>query len=108
MDNLTDSTNSPVVTSPEITLVPNNSLLTETPEKGRQLAVGFAFLAIHDYYHCVAGADFSLEGEITAYRTLANQVPSLEIQKILFSEIVLKSSVHIYLSHLPEPKLVFP
>ncbi|MEH2317490.1 hypothetical protein [Nostoc sp.] len=27
---------------------------------------GFAFLAIHDYYHCVANADFSLQGEITA------------------------------------------
>jgi hypothetical protein len=69
---------------------------------------GFAFLAIHDYYHCVAGADFSLEGEITAYRTLANRVPSLEIQKILYSEIVLKSSAYIYLSHPPKPKLVFP
>ncbi len=69
---------------------------------------GFAFLAIHDYYHCVAQADFSLEGEIIAYHTLANRVPSLEIQKILYSEIVLKSSAHIYLNHLPEPKLVFP
>ncbi len=69
---------------------------------------GFAFLAIHDYYHCVAGADFSLEGEITAYRTLANRVPSLEIQKILYSEIVLKSSAHIHLNHPPKPKLVFP
>jgi hypothetical protein len=69
---------------------------------------GFAFLAIHDYYHCVAGADFSLEGEIAAYRTLANRATSLEIQKILYSEIVLKSSAHIYLSHLPESKLIFP
>lgn len=69
---------------------------------------GFAFLAIHDYYHCVANADFSLEGEISAYRTLANRVPSLQIQKILYSEIVLKSSAHIYLGHPPESKLVFP
>ncbi|MEH2042460.1 hypothetical protein [Nostoc sp.] len=69
---------------------------------------GFAFLAIHDYYHCVANADFSLEGEITAYRTLANRVPSLEIQKIIYSEIVLKSSAHIYLGHSPTSKLVFP
>jgi hypothetical protein len=69
---------------------------------------GFAFLAVHDYYHCVAGADFSLEGEIAAYRTLAKRSPSLEIQKILYSEIVLKSSAQIYLSHAPEPKLVFP
>ncbi|MEA5506412.1 hypothetical protein VB735_25535 [Halotia wernerae UHCC 0503] len=69
---------------------------------------GFAFLAVHDYYHCVSGSDFSLEGEIKAYRTLANRVPSLEIQKIIYSEIVLKSSADIYLNHSPEPKLVFP
>jgi hypothetical protein len=68
---------------------------------------GFAFLAIHDYYHCVAGANFSLEGEITAYRTLANRGSSLEIQKILYSEIVLKSAAHIYLSCIPKSKLVF-
>jgi Hexameric tyrosine-coordinated heme protein (HTHP) len=31
---------------PEITLIPNNSLLTETPEAGRQLAVTMARLII--------------------------------------------------------------
>jgi Hexameric tyrosine-coordinated heme protein (HTHP) len=31
---------------PEITLVPNNSLLTATPEEGRQLAVKMARLTI--------------------------------------------------------------
>ncbi|MEH2375947.1 hexameric tyrosine-coordinated heme protein [Nostoc sp.] len=46
MDNVIASTNSPVVTPPEITLVPNNSLLTETPEAGRQLAVKMARLII--------------------------------------------------------------
>lgn len=46
MDNLTVSTNSPVITSPEVTLIPNNSLLTETPEEGRQLAVKMARLII--------------------------------------------------------------
>ncbi|MEH1894911.1 MAG: hypothetical protein V7K94_06185 [Nostoc sp.] len=57
----------------------------------------------------VADADFSLEGEITAYCTLANLVPSLEIQKILYSKIVLKSSVHIYFGHSPLlSRLVFP
>ncbi len=69
---------------------------------------GFAFLAVHDYYHCASGSDFSLEGEITAYRALANRVPSLEIQKIIYSEIVLKSSAYIYLNHQLEPRLVFP
>jgi hypothetical protein len=37
----------PTVTKPsEITLVPNNSLLTATPEEGRQLAVTMARLII--------------------------------------------------------------
>jgi hypothetical protein len=69
---------------------------------------GFAFFAVHDYYHCLAGADFSLEGEIRAYQALANRSFSLEIQKIIYSEIVLKSSAQIYLNHSPKPKLVFP
>ncbi|MEH2128136.1 hexameric tyrosine-coordinated heme protein [Nostoc sp.] len=46
MDNVIDTTNSPVVTPPEVTLVPNNSLLTETPEEGRQLAVKMSRLII--------------------------------------------------------------
>ncbi|MEG4205635.1 hexameric tyrosine-coordinated heme protein [Microcoleus sp. Pol7_A1] len=45
MDNIT-SNNPSVVTPPEVTLVPNNSLLTETPEEGRQLAVKMARLII--------------------------------------------------------------
>ena len=47
MDNVIAPTNSPVVTPPEVTLVvPNNSLLTETPEEGRQLAVKMSRLII--------------------------------------------------------------
>ena len=68
---------------------------------------GFAFLAIHDYDHYLTHSDFSLEGEITAYRAIAGRATSLEIQKILYSEIVLKSAAHIYLGHPPAPKLVF-
>ncbi|MEG3987725.1 hexameric tyrosine-coordinated heme protein [Microcoleus sp. S28C3] len=45
MDNIT-SNNPSVVTPAEVTLVPNNSLLTETPEEGRQLAVKMARLII--------------------------------------------------------------
>lgn len=68
---------------------------------------GFAFLAVHDYDHYLTHSDFSLEGEIKAYRSIANRAPSLESQKILYSEIVLKSAAHIYLAHPPKPKLVF-
>jgi Hexameric tyrosine-coordinated heme protein (HTHP) len=39
-------TTSAVTVPPEITLVPNNSLLTATPEEGRQLAVQMARLII--------------------------------------------------------------
>jgi len=68
---------------------------------------GLAFLAVHDYDHYLANTDFSLSGEITAYKAIANQSPSLEVQKILYSEIVLKSAAHLYLGHTPEPKVVF-
>jgi hypothetical protein len=45
MSNMTAPHN-PSVIHPEITLVPNNSLLTETPEEGRQLAVKMSRLII--------------------------------------------------------------
>jgi hypothetical protein len=68
---------------------------------------GFALLAVHDYDHYQTHSDFSLEGEIRAYRAIANRAPSLEVQKILYSEIVLKSAAHLVRGHTPEPKLVF-
>jgi Hexameric tyrosine-coordinated heme protein (HTHP) len=46
MENIMTLDNSSAVASPEITLIPNNSLLTETPEAGRQLAVKMARLMI--------------------------------------------------------------
>jgi hypothetical protein len=69
---------------------------------------GFAFLAIHDYDHYQTGGDFSIAGETKAYQATANRVESLSIQKILYSEIVLKSAAYIYLGHPPEEKIVFP
>ena len=58
---------------------------------------GFALVAIHDYDHYLCQADFSLEGEIVAYKTASQRVPSLAIQKILYSEIVLKSAAHFHI-----------
>lgn len=69
---------------------------------------GFALQAVHDYDRYKTNTDFSLEGEIAAYRRLAKRSPSLEIQKILYSELVLKSAAHLYLDRKPEPKVVFP
>lgn len=37
----------PNAPAPEILLVPNNSLITETPEQGRQLAVNLARLTVN-------------------------------------------------------------
>lgn len=68
---------------------------------------GFAFQAIHDYDHYKNNSNFSLSGEIASYRATANRAPSLEIQKILYSQIVLKSAAWNYLGHEPESKIVF-
>jgi hypothetical protein len=68
---------------------------------------GFIFQGIHDYDHYLTGSDFSLAGEITAYHATAKRVPSLEIQKILYSEIVLRSAAYLHLGHAPAPKIVF-
>jgi Hexameric tyrosine-coordinated heme protein (HTHP) len=46
MDNIMTSNNPHVVAPQEVALIPNNSLLTETPEAGRQLAVKMARLII--------------------------------------------------------------
>ncbi|MDJ0573095.1 MAG: transposase [Pleurocapsa sp. MO_192.B19] len=69
---------------------------------------GFALLAIHDYDHYLCQSDFSLEGEIAAYKEAANRATSLEMQKILYSEIVMKSAARIYLGYTPKSKVVFP
>ncbi|MBR8832546.1 MAG: hypothetical protein DSM106950_00500 [Stigonema ocellatum SAG 48.90 = DSM 106950] len=69
---------------------------------------GFIFQGMHDYDHYLTKSDFSLKGEIAAYNFTAKRVPSLEIQKILYSEIVLRSAAYLYLGHSPDPKIVFP
>lgn len=69
---------------------------------------GFILQGMHDYDHYLTGTDFSLQGEIAAYNFTAKRVPSLEIQKILYSEIVLRSTAYLYLGHAADPKVVFP
>lgn len=68
---------------------------------------GFIFQGMHDYDHYLTDSDFSLKGEITAYSFAAKRVPSLEIQKILYSEIVLRSAAYLHLGHAADPKIVF-
>lgn len=69
---------------------------------------GFIFQGIHDYDHYLTDSDFSLEGEIAAYHFAAKRVSSLKLQKILYSEIVLRSAAYIYLNQAVMPKIVFP
>lgn len=69
---------------------------------------GFIFQGMHDYDHYLSDTDFSLEGEIAVYNFTAKRIPSLEIQKILYSEIVLRSAAYLYLGHAAVPKIVFP
>jgi hypothetical protein len=69
---------------------------------------GFIFQGMHDYDHYLTDSDFSLKGEITAYNFSAKRAPSLDIQKILYSEIVLRSAAYLHLGHAADPKIVFP
>lgn len=68
---------------------------------------GFALQAVHDYDHYRTQTPFTLDGEIIAYQAMARRAPSLEIQKILYSEFVLKSAAHLHRGHRPAPKVVF-
>jgi hypothetical protein len=69
---------------------------------------GFFFQGMHDYDHYLTDSDFSLEGEIIAYNFAAKRAPSLDIQKILYSEIVLKSAAYLALGYTPRSLVVFP
>jgi len=68
----------------------------------------FIFQAMHDDDHYRTHSDFSLEGEIATYNATAKRAPSLDIQKIIYSESVLKSAAYIFLGHAPISKIVFP
>jgi len=67
----------------------------------------FIFQAVHDNDHYQTQSDFSLEGEIEAYNATAKRAPSLEIQKIIYSESVLRPAAQIFLGHPPIFKIVF-
>jgi hypothetical protein len=69
---------------------------------------GFIFQGMHDYDHYLTNSDFSLAGEIVAYKSTIERVPSLEIQKIIYSEVVLRTAAYLQLGHAAAPKVVFP
>jgi hypothetical protein len=67
----------------------------------------FIFQAVHDNDHYLTDSDFSLEGEIATYNATAKRAPSLDIQKIIYSESVLRSAAYLFLGHAPISKIVF-
>ncbi len=67
----------------------------------------FILQAIHDNDHYLTQNDFSLDGEIATYNATARRTPTLEIQKILYSESVLKPAASLLHGHAPVSKLVF-
>jgi hypothetical protein len=68
----------------------------------------FIFQGMHDNDHYLTQSDFSLEGEIATYNATAKRAPSLEIQKIVYSESVLRPAAYLFLGHPPISKIVFP
>ena len=68
----------------------------------------FIFQAVHDNDHYLTDSDFSLEGEIATYNATAKRAPSLDIQKIIYSESVLRSAAYLFLGRAPISKIVFP
>ena len=60
-----------------------------------------------DKIHYLTDSDFSLEGEIATYNATAKRAPSLAIQKIIYSESVLRSAAYLFLGHAPISKIVF-
>jgi hypothetical protein len=63
---------------------------------------------MHDSDHYRTHSDYSLEGEIATYNATAKRALSLDIQKILYSESVLRLAAYIFLGHAPIAKIVFP
>jgi hypothetical protein len=63
---------------------------------------------LHSHNHYRIHSDFSLEGEIATYNATSKRAPSLSIQKIIYSESVLRSAAHVFLGYTPPSKLVFP
>ena len=67
----------------------------------------FIFQGMHDNDHYRTHSDFSMAGEIATYNATAKRAPSLNIQKIIYSD-VLRSAAHLFLGYAPISKIVFP
>ncbi|WP_310490081.1 transposase [Chamaesiphon sp. VAR_69_metabat_338] len=68
----------------------------------------FILYAVHNHDHYRTHSDFSMEGELATYNATAKRAPSLIIQKIIYSESVLRPAAYLFLGHAPISKIVFP
>lgn len=64
------------------------------------------FRAVHDAHHIMAGADFTLEGEIKAFQYIALLVRNNALRKLFFSEIVLQAGTFYATGTFPEQRIV--
>jgi hypothetical protein len=67
--------------------------------------VNLKFRAVHDYHHVKSGAGFDLEGEFKTYEMARKSAP-IEIDWILYSEIVLQTAATLKLGEFCRQKLV--
>jgi len=68
----------------------------------------FILYALHNHDHYRTHSDFSMAGELATYNATAKRAPSLDIQKIIYSESVLRPAAYLLLGHAPTSKIVFP
>ncbi len=68
----------------------------------------FILDAVHNHDHDRTHSDFSMAGELATYNATTKRAPSLIIQKIIYSESVLRPAAYLLLGHAPISKIVFP
>ncbi len=67
----------------------------------------FILYAVHNHDHYRTHSDFSMAGELATYNATAKRAPSLIIQKIIYSESVLRPAAYLFLGYAPTSKIVF-
>ena len=65
----------------------------------------FKSRAVHDWFHHMAAADFSLAGEFAAWQLQAKGEPTW-YREVLFSEIVMQAATALHTGSFPEQRLV--
>lgn len=77
---------------------------TPSPILGHNLNV--MFRAVHDWHHVKCGGDFTLKGEIRAFKHIAGLLQNHTLQRLMFSEIVLQAATAIKTGTFPEQRIV--